>query len=398
MAKVYTGDNPTQLYMDAYLDLQAFGNEVAPRGKRVKELRPVVIEFTNPLNRVTFLEGRKVNPFFQMAEALWILAGRSDVEWLTKYNRNMAQFSDDGENFNAPYGERLRFWNKNNYRDYVYNPIDQLVDVYEKIKADTDTRQAVAVIYNPAFDNFSYGGKDTPCNLILTFKVRDGKLDLTVFNRSNDLHWGTFGANLCQFSSIQEVMASWLDLPVGTYNQITDSLHIYLDDYGAKENVKINKTYFGDENYDLSERMSSPAVKHFTFDNEPRMSASIEEFQMFLQAYFNGGIDEIVHDDNSFMTDEGQLRLQAVFNMLEALPDKYLQNTVYAMVAYRAHRLGNFDTLIKALSLMDDSQWKLSCLYFLYNSYKDKTEYRALYKHFDEDKKRYIEGKSQRKY
>jgi hypothetical protein len=49
--KVFRGDNPTQLYFDSMLSVLTEGEEHAPRGKKIKELRPVCFEFTNPLNR-----------------------------------------------------------------------------------------------------------------------------------------------------------------------------------------------------------------------------------------------------------------------------------------------------------------------------------------------------------
>src|SRR5690606_5131107 len=158
--------------------------------------------FTNPRNQVTFLRGRKINPFFQRAECLWILAGRSDVEWLLHYNKNMKMFSDNGIHFNAPYGERLRYWGKNDASNYIYNPIDQLCCVYGTLNVGTDTGQAVASIWDPLIDGFHYKGFERPCHMLLTFKLRINKVDLAVYNRSNDLVWGLQGANLGQFTTI----------------------------------------------------------------------------------------------------------------------------------------------------------------------------------------------------
>ncbi|WAB25005.1 thymidylate synthase [Lysinibacillus phage vB_LfM_LysYB1] len=392
MANIFSSDNPSQMYLDALTTTLKEGQTVSPRGKAVKEIRPVILEFTNPLNRVTFVKGRKVNPFFQMAEALWILAGRADVEWLTHYNSNMAQFSDDGVFFNAPYGERLRYWNFNSARDFIFNPIDQLHDVLKKLQADKYSRQAVAVIYNPLFDNAEYGGKDTPCNLILTFKIRENAegvdaLDLTVFNRSNDVHWGTFGANLCQFTTIQETVAAWLGLPVGKYCPTSDSLHVYLDDYGAGNTDKIMEAYkLTDANW---EHEPIPEVEHFTFPDEPRITLGFEDFNRFLAEYFNGRLDEMIHTD-MYITDN-----RSATSLLESVlcaPDEYFKNTLLAMLAYRGHRLGNVDLVIKAMGYMKDSQWKLSCLFFLYNSYKDNEQFTDLYKHYDDAMKLYIEG------
>ena len=121
----YKGDNPTRLHYDVLMEALNEGDVVSPRGKLVKELRPACVEFTKPTNRTTFLGSRRINPFFQLAESLWILSGRADVQWLLQFNNNMGQFSDDGVWFNAPYGERIRTWNKNAAHGVIINPIDQ---------------------------------------------------------------------------------------------------------------------------------------------------------------------------------------------------------------------------------------------------------------------------------
>jgi thymidylate synthase len=381
---VFWGDNPSQLYMDALLALLSRGKEYAPRGKRIKELRPVVIEYHNPLNRLTFLKGRVINPLFQLAESFWIANGRSDVQWLLDYNANMKTFSDDGIFFNAPYGERLRHWGKNDYRNQLINPIDQLRDCYEKLKADPATRQAVGFIGNPHFDSSEYtlgGGKDIACNINIKFKLRSGKLDISVDNRSNDLHWGTFGANLAQFATIQELMASWLGVQVGTYYQISDSLHIYLDEYGAKETEKVIKAYGYDE-FDLSQGISSPAVANYSFPNEPRFSCGIDEFDMISQVFWEY-IDPAISGGNIWNSEVewgGMLG-----DIVENCPDDYLRLTFLGMFIKQAHNNKCTDALIHALELMVDCSWRVSILRFLSKSYKDDVRFQVLYSRYEKE-------------
>ncbi|AGR46830.1 hypothetical protein SHANETTE_160 [Bacillus phage Shanette] len=385
MAEIFTGNNPSQMYMDALFTLCLEGDVVRPRGKAVKEIRPVILEFTEPANRLTFLLGRVVNPFFQLAESTaWIMGGRSDVKWLLDYNASMEQFSDDGVFFNAPYGERLRHWNKSDANSFIMNPFDQLYDVYEKLKADPDTRQAVAVIYNPIFDHARNETKDRPCNLLLTFKIRKGKLDLTVMNRSNDLHWGTFGANLCQFATVLESMASWLEIPMGTYNQITDSLHIYLEDYGAKETDKVLGAY-GLTSTTLVGR-DVPQVQQFTFHNEPRMSSNFDEFHDILEHFFEE-IDPLFSLPGTYVNGNWS----DVLDNIHSIEDSYLRMSFFAMFAYRAHKRGSWNVMVDALDSMPNCSWKLSCLRFLYPKYKDLLDFQALYEGWDYDKVLYIE-------
>ncbi|GLI90896.1 thymidylate synthase [Bacillus subtilis] len=379
----FSGSNPAQIYLDALYKIQEEGENVSPRGMEVKEIRPASIEYTNPLNRVVFLEGRKMNPFFLGMESLWIACGRSDVEFLTNYNKGMAAFSDDGEFFNAPYGQRLRAWNTNSVSGFIFNPIDQLIDVYEKLKKDKDSRQAVASIYNPLFDNVDVETLDRPCNLQLVFKIRNDKLTLTVYNRSNDIHYGVF-TNLVQFSVLQELMAVWLGVGVGEYHQVTDSLHNYLNDFGAKETEKIFNAY-----------PEHTTVQEFTFENEPRMSTSFEEFEAMRSVLFGGWFFKDLHRDEAFK--QPRVR-ESLLMVIKSLPDNYWRNMLYAAYAYRAHKLEIPEEVIVGLDNMAESSWKMSCIHFLYEKYKDNSLFRELYAGWSEDKVRFIEGKKQRKY
>jgi len=368
---VYYDDNPSEMYFQAITDLVNRGEEVFPKGKRIKELRPVIFGYKNPLKRVTFLKGRVINPFFQLAEAYWIATGGSDVGSLTDYNKSIAQFSDDGKYFNAPYGERLRHWGKNDARGVQGINLDQLVDVYKKLLSDPDTRQAVAFIGNPEFDNSEYTlnkGKDIACNLNIKFKIRQGKLDINVDNRSNDLHWGVFGANLCQFSTIQELMASWLEVGVGEYFQSTDSLHIYMDDFGAKITDKVLDAYKG-------YYTEGKKIEEFYFENEPRFSCSLEEFKA-MQEIFNKVINPLLTTDEIY---ERSATFQSMLDLISSVTtDEYLRLTFYAMAVKQAHNRDKVSMILEGLDRMPMCGWKISCLRWLYARHGNASSFRDI--------------------
>lgn len=245
MTYVFKGNNPTQLYLDALVSLLKEGDGVSPRGKIVKEIRPAIFEFTDPTRKVTFLKGRTINPFFQVAEAMWIMKGRSDVEWLTQYNMNMASFSDDGINFNAPYGERLRHWNKSNANEFVLNPMDQLLDVLKKIEKDEFTRQAVAVIYNPIFDHANKETLDRPCltgDTIISSPEGDIRMDALVelYQKGNKYPVYSYNED-SEKVEIKQVTDAWLSkenakvyritLKDGTVLKATDNHKFYVRKY-----------------------------------------------------------------------------------------------------------------------------------------------------------------------
>jgi len=57
-------------------------------------------------------------------------------------------------------------------------------------------------------------------------KIRDGHLEWTQVMRSNDIFRG-LPHNFVQFTMLQEIVAGWLNVEVGGYHHLSDSLHLY---------------------------------------------------------------------------------------------------------------------------------------------------------------------------
>lgn len=188
---------------------------------------PVTTVYQRPWERVLISKVRDANPFFHMMEAIWILAGRNDVKFLAEFNKRIGDYSDDGEFFNAAYGFRLRNSIDTDGRDQ-----DQLEAVIGMLRADPNTRQAVCQIWHAT--DLTHDTKDKACNMSIVFRIRRGNLCMTVYNRSNDMIWGAYGANVVQFSMIQEYVAAHLGLPMGPYTQVSNSFHVYTEGDGGK--------------------------------------------------------------------------------------------------------------------------------------------------------------------
>jgi hypothetical protein len=193
---------------------------------------PVSTVYMNPVERVMLHPGRDANPFFHLVEALWMLAGRKDLATLTEFVKNMANFSDDGGKTQpGAYGFRWR--HQFDYRKGI--ALDQLQWAVRRLKTDPDDRRVVIQMWDPAADAHAAdnGGKDVPCNLIALPAIgTDGRLNLTVYNRSNDMVWGAYGANAVHFSVLQEYLAAMIGVPVGQYWQVANNFHAYLTTLG----------------------------------------------------------------------------------------------------------------------------------------------------------------------
>jgi thymidylate synthase len=161
-----------------------------------------------------------LNVAFALAEVVWVVAGRRDLAFLNFWNSKLPEFVGPGPDLHGAYGHRLRH----------HLGMDQLVRAYEALSHNPDTRQVVLQVWDSTVDLPTPDGKqvdqDIPCNVIAMPKVRDGKLEWLQIIRSNDLLLGA-PHNFVQFTYLQEVMAGWLGIECGTYNQISDSLHLY---------------------------------------------------------------------------------------------------------------------------------------------------------------------------
>jgi len=67
--------------------------------------------------------------------------------------------------------------------------------------------------------------------------------------RSNDLFLGT-PYNFIQFTTLQEVMAGWLGLDLGSYCHLSDSLHVYEEYEGTNDKFSVSPCPVATKNCD----------------------------------------------------------------------------------------------------------------------------------------------------
>jgi thymidylate synthase len=200
------------------------------RPSRVGEVfeceEPVSTVYQKPCERVLINEARNSNHFFTFMESLWMLAGRNDVAFLERFNSKIKDFVGRGPQLHDAYGDRWRkAFDLDGGAEDDYS--DQLLKIIKMLKKDPNERRAVLTMWNPIWDLDRTDCPSVPCNLVATFKIRNGKLAMIVFCRSNDIVFGAYGANVVHFSILQEYMASMIGVEVGTYTQISDSFHAY---------------------------------------------------------------------------------------------------------------------------------------------------------------------------
>lgn len=209
------GRNYRELLYSALQLLQAQGQEYAPRHMVTSEVEGVVMQVTNPRDRVPLLKGRNANIFALIAETLWVFGGRNDLEFIRYYLNRISDFSADGKILEGGYGPRLRNW----------LGVDQVSAVVSLLQQDPSSRRAVIVLFDPTKD-LEPNRKDIPCNNWIQFMIRNNELNMYVVSRSMDIIWGST-LNFFEWTCLQELVAYWLKVPIGTYTHFAGSLHVY---------------------------------------------------------------------------------------------------------------------------------------------------------------------------
>lgn len=208
---------------------------------------PVTTVYARPRERVLFSPLRDANPFFHLAESLWMLAGRRDAAFLNNF------VGDFGERFAEPSLNNLgHIHDAYGYRWRHQLGFDQLNEVVKQLTEKPESRQAVIQmwdatnypddmsVWHEASDDLCGEWRTRPCNTHAYLRIRssfppvgapgvmvDPVLDLTVLCRSNDIWWGAYGANACHFSILQEYLAARLDVGAGTMYQVSNNYHVY---------------------------------------------------------------------------------------------------------------------------------------------------------------------------
>lgn len=198
-------------------------NQAASMKSRDGDVRGEIINavtvLSNPINNIMKNDVRKLSMKYAIGEMLWYMSGKPLLKEIQKYGRGWDRMSDDEETVNSNYGWCIK--KKYGFDQYKY--------VKDLLMRDSQTRQAVIHIKEPR-NTLENPTKDLNCTVCLQFFVREGKLYMTTYMRSNDL-WMGFPYDVFQFTCLQVLLSMELGLELGTYTHIAGSLHLYKRDY-----------------------------------------------------------------------------------------------------------------------------------------------------------------------
>jgi len=182
------------------------------RGTRIKEILSLQMVVEDPYREM-------------------IPAGYSwNEERLEEYARQLLSGSNPG--FEYTYGERLRAW------AIPGTPaLDQIQQAISRLRASSSTRRATAVTWIVPVDS---NKEEVPCMIVDDFKLRDGRLNLSIFFRSHDFA-GAYPANLYGLARLLQYVAGTVGAEPGSISTTSASAHIYEHDWDWVERMLLGK-------------------------------------------------------------------------------------------------------------------------------------------------------------
>lgn len=223
MAEYIVGRTANEVWIKAANMLLKQENTIDGRTGEVFEILHSFISIEEPRQKWVFDRIPPISIGYALAELVWIMNGENRSDVINFWNPKLKKFAGNGSFYHGAYGKRIR----------SHYGFDQLEKTFYALQNVPESRQVVIQIYDTKEDfpieNGQPRDEDIPCNICSMLKVRQGKLEWSQIMRSNDVLFG-MPYDFIQFTSMQEILAGWLDLDIGSYSHYSDSLHLYQRD------------------------------------------------------------------------------------------------------------------------------------------------------------------------
>ena len=210
--KIIKGENISEVYKKLLTHLkkaEIVGN--------TKEINNCCLIIENPKTDEIYFPNRKISEKYANAELEWYWSGNNSCEDIGKYAKMWLSLTDDGKTNNSAYGYIL-------HKKYGFDQLQQIIELLNK---DSTSRRAVLNISDPTINRITT--KDMQCTIALQFLIRNNKLEMTVYMRSNDVFFG-LPYDYIYFVSLGEYISKKLNVEFGKYIHHATSMHMYLRD------------------------------------------------------------------------------------------------------------------------------------------------------------------------
>ena len=202
-------------------------------------MRSVVHEllwFLQGSGNIEYLAKNDVHIWDEWPYKAYLLANKQPVpdasseEWQTGIKKFIGKVASDHDfamkwgDLGPVYGVQWRHWPDGNGGD-----VDQIEKAINTIKTNPDSRRNIVSAWNVAeIDEIVRIGGLPPCHNMFQFYVRDGKLDLMLYQRSADTFLGV-PFNIASYSLLLSMVAQVTGLQPGEFVHTLADTHIYLN-------------------------------------------------------------------------------------------------------------------------------------------------------------------------
>lgn len=188
-------------------------------------------------------------------ELLWFLSGDTNISYLKENKVSIwNEWADEEGNLGPVYGSQWRSWPDNNGE-----PIDQIKNLIEAIKANPDSRRHIVSAWNVSDLNKM---ALPPCHCLFQFYVADGQISCQLYQRSADIFLGV-PFNIASYAFLLELVAAQTNLKAQDFIWTGGDCHLYLNHQEQaklqlsrqplslpKLNIKENRNCIFDYTYD----------------------------------------------------------------------------------------------------------------------------------------------------
>ena len=171
---------------------------------------------------------RKIPLKVFIAEQIWFLTGKKNLEFLQKFTKIWDDFAEKNNCVQSAYGYR---WRKHFGRD-------QILGVIELLQKDPTSRHGVILMWDAADDGLAGGTKkkNLPCPFSFTVQIIGGKLCLHLIIRSNDMLLGN-PHDVAGFALLAHFFAEKLQVDPGILTVSISNAHIYGIHFSAAREI-----------------------------------------------------------------------------------------------------------------------------------------------------------------
>lgn len=214
------------IWLEMFKNTLSHGTLSKPRGECIRELFDYQIKIDSMYPFMNFTHrGLRINYF--KTEMLWKLGADPFDDSIKNSAKMWSEVQNRDKSFNSNYGQ------------YWFGEQRGLFSVFNELVKDIYSRRAVI----PMLKSSHIGPqvKDTVCTECVGFRIRDGKLDMSVHMRSSDQVFG-LGTDIPTFAFLHRLLLGMLlpvysDICLGEITITAMSSHIYARHFDRVNNI-----------------------------------------------------------------------------------------------------------------------------------------------------------------